>query len=465
MHSSPHKTKTIGYLLSFLLLLNLSSCANNPFRSYKTESDQTINNIYNGVTESAVYMSSGDPDVLYYMENGTYQRMLNNYQRSDKDLGLAQLDVDIWVNSWKNSLGGNITTKTMQMLINDNATDYQPKGYEKTTLSAYRALNHIDLNNWQDARVEVKKMYQTEAAIKNYNEALYLNAQKEQNDLKYDATYNMIYQQIMHKYANLASRKSLLLKNSYQSAFSHYLAGFIFEALGEDSLARPGYLNALELNPYNTLSQKSISNLDNNKVKRSGYTNLLIIEEIGHAPQYQSKQIPIPFNYNATNQNQACLNTINFFFPELIPDRQGQRNYTYMIDKQEQNTELYTDYDLMAARYLHDQIPHLILRNIAAATRNIATSQAICSATNGGGLGDIMNIATMFGSSFLDKADERTWVLLPSKVYLNRIQLPYGEHTINIKVMGRSYSTEINLNAPYQIFDIRVLGNKVFFIN
>ncbi len=37
------------------------------------------------------------------------------------------------------------------------------------------------------------------------------------------------------------------LKNSYQSAFSHYLSGFVYEALGENDLAAPGYRKAAEL--------------------------------------------------------------------------------------------------------------------------------------------------------------------------------------------------------------------------
>jgi uncharacterized protein len=65
----------------------------------------------------------------------------------------------------------------------------------------------------------------------------------------------------------------------------------------------------------------------------------------------------------------------------------------------------------------------------------------------------------------LDRADERTWVLLPSKVYLNRTLLPYGKHVIIINVNGQNYTKTINLNAPYQIVDIRVLGNRVFFMD
>lgn len=451
-------------LLGILLLLTMISCANNPFYSYKSESDQTLNNIYNGITESTVY-SNNSNNILYYMEDGTYQRMLGKYEVSDSELSSAQKVIDDWVNSWKFSNTGQITTTTMQMLINDNSVDYQPKGYEKTTLSAYRALNHVDTNNWANARVEVKKMYETEVAIKNYNEALYQQDKANSTSLRSNPATNMIYRKIMTNYNFTAinSPQVLLLENSYQSAFSHYLAGFIFEALGENSLARPGYLNALKLNPNNSLSGQSIANLDKGKTRMPGYTNLLIIEEIGHAPQYKSKQIPITFNY-ALNNGQTCLNNINLFFPELVPDIQGKSNYNYTIDNKNQNPELYTDYDLMAARYLHDQIPHLIARNITAAIRNISTSQAICNADSSS-LGSILNIVSIAGGIFLDHADERTWVLLPSKIYLNRVSLPYGKHTINISVRGQTYKKEILLNSPYQIFDLRVFGDRVFFMD
>jgi hypothetical protein len=41
----------------------------------------------------------------------------------------------------------------------------------------------------------------------------------------------------------------LALKNGYQNALSHYLAGFLYEALNESGLAAPGYRKAIELRP------------------------------------------------------------------------------------------------------------------------------------------------------------------------------------------------------------------------
>ena len=52
------------------------------------------------------------------------------------------------------------------------------------------------------------------------------------------------------------------LRNSYQSALSHYLAGFVYEALGEASLAAPGYRLANELQPGRPLLEEALRGLD-----------------------------------------------------------------------------------------------------------------------------------------------------------------------------------------------------------
>ena len=72
-------------------------------------------------------------------------------------LALAQQSVDVWANSWMSTTGGELSNTALSMLVNDNATEYQPRGYERSFLSTYHALNHLDLNNWENARVEIKR--------------------------------------------------------------------------------------------------------------------------------------------------------------------------------------------------------------------------------------------------------------------------------------------------------------------
>ena len=53
------------------------------------------------------------------------------------------------------------------------------------------------------------------------------------------------------------------LKNSYQSALSHYLAGFVYEALGEPSLGRAGLPpRRTSCSPNQPLLEEALRGLD-----------------------------------------------------------------------------------------------------------------------------------------------------------------------------------------------------------
>src|SRR3546814_6486777 len=81
--------------------------------------------------------------------------------------------------------------------------------------------------------------------------------------------------------------------NSYQSAFSHYLAGFVYEALGERDLAAPGYREAAELRPNTPLLEQALINLDKPAGKKDE-SDILIVVQSGLAPSRDSIRIPLP---------------------------------------------------------------------------------------------------------------------------------------------------------------------------
>lgn len=337
-------------------------------------------------------------------------------------------------------------------------------------MATFYALNHVDLNNFDNARIEIKRMYELEQATQNYNQARYNQQVIESQKDAQDKTRNYLHDEIMKKYdfSDINSPKVLALKNSYQNAFSHYLAGFVFEALNEPSLARPGYVKAGQLNPTNRLIQKSIDNLDNNVRPKSGFTDLLIVEEVGHAPQIQSVEQHVAINLNLVDPKSACVNTINIFYPKLVKDVNNQPSYNYTLDGAQMQPLPMVDVSLMTARALSDETPHIIARNIAAAIRNIAASQAACASTDKHKdqprqTPNLLNAGYSIFSQFLDKADERTLTLLPNKININRTSLPYGKHTVTIQVNGLSYTQQIALNQPYQILTFRVIGKYVFF--
>lgn len=449
------------FYIILLTSLSVIGCANNnPLSSYNNETTTRISKIYSGNLNLAMQEESSDSP-LYNMEYGTIQRLQSNYESSNIYFNKAQNIIDIWAASWQSTTSGEAYRTMTSILVNDNVNDYQPRGYEKAFLTTFHALNHLDLNNWANARIEIKRMYQIEEAIQNYNQATYNQAKIDLAKEKSDAKNGYLYDQVSKQYdfSDINSPQVLALKNSYQNAFSHYLAGFVFEALNEPSLARPGYLKAGQLQPNNTLIQGSIDNIDKNIRPKANTTDLLIVQEVGHAPQIRSKEISIPIQLS----NVPCMNQITIFYPTLVNDSKNQSLYNFNLDGKNVAPLPMVNVDLMAARSLSDEKTHIIIRNIGAAIRNISAMQALCMQNNSSSLALFGGSVLVLGSLAIDKADERNWNMLPSKININRINLPYGNHSFDITINGVKYTKQINLNQPYQVLVYRILGNQVYF--
>lgn len=444
------------YTLILLLSVFLTACANNPFRSYKSETDNLIYQVNQGRLKPAITkLSQNKTDIMSHFETGSLYRMDDNYQASTASFNFVSSYINLWLASFHNGKLGAAGDTLQSGLINDKAIDYQVKDYEKVMLSTYLALNNISLKQPDYARIEIKRMYEIEDRIKNYRSVQYA---KEQNQLspKGIPTYQQFQAKSARNYnfAYLNSEAVLQLKNSYENAFSHYLAGFIFESLGENSLARPGYLRAFELNPNNRLIQTSINNLDHGNTSMPGSTNLLVIEEVGHAPQLQSQSFTLP--WVQTLNNNTCLIALKFSLPKLVPDNLDHMVSFTLDGKQALTPYFMTDINLMAARYLRDNLPNLFTTNIIRSVRDYTLQGGACN--NGVTLADL---ALAGLGQFLNNADERTWVMLPAQIYVARIKLPRGSHVLTVN----NHQTILHLNRTYQIVSFRVMDNQVYFSN
>ncbi|MFN7094172.1 MAG: COG3014 family protein [Burkholderiales bacterium] len=448
------------YLL-LLTVTSLAGCANNPLSSYKTTMDQPINQLEYGNVKRAESAIEVNNNMLYYLEHGTLLRMDMSYQASNQNFTHAQQYIEAWIASYHNGKLGQATDTLESSLINDKVIDYSAKDYEKVMLPTYKALNYFALGDLASSRVEITRMYNIEDVIQNYREMQYAKAAaaktKDSQATQGFASLDQVEKVNKARYNfNAINEPSVLaLKNSYQNAFSHYLAGFIFEALGEKDLARPGYVKAAQLNPGNQLIQQSINNIDQNKLGDTHTTDLLLVEEVGHAPQLKSVSLPVPFA--TTSGQNSCIHAVTIAFPELVPD-QTTGTIRVRVDGKPQTPFLFTNFNLMAARYLRDELPNLFIRNLLRASKDLLLQQAACN--NGGSIAGLL--ATVSGV-ILGQADDRTWVTLPSKIYATRLKLARGEHVVTVATATGTKQITIKLSEPYQIIAYRMIGNQVYF--
>ena len=436
------------------------SCANNPLSSYSSNISPPLEALKSGDVNLAESTVPQAKNVLYYLEHGTVLRLRDNYTASNEDFTSAQGYIDAWISSFHNGKFGQGSDALAASLVNDKINDYIVKDYEKVMLPTYKALNYVALNNFASARIEITRMYNIEDIIQNFRSQQYAQVQ---NDLgnsgnsSFPTLEKMEAQnQKWYDFTTINSPQVLALQNSYQNAFSHYLAGFVFEALGEPSLARPGYVKAGELNPGNQLIMQSINSIDNAQSKNDDMTDLLLVEEVGHAPTLKSVSFNVPFTTN--NGQNTCVNALTIAFPELVINKEPYTNNGVSVDNITQPTVLLTDFNLMAARSLHDNLPNVFLRNTMRAAKDIALQQSACNSA-----GNIGNLIATVSGVVLGSADERTWAMLPGQIYVGRLKLKRGQHTIKVSNGSREQSIQVNLNNRYAILTWRVIGSGVYF--
>jgi hypothetical protein len=441
------------------MALCLSGCA--AFRSYDKELNQTTNLAAEGKVDDAIRQlnknnTGKDKDLLYYLELGMMERWVDRYPDSQKAWMSANETVQVWEQTAKtdpSKLGSSIAS----YVINDKVRPYEGHDYEKVMLLTYIGLNYLALGEYDNARVAIKQTHELEAVIADVRSKELAKVQQEAQQKGARTNFKELNGYPVQTIDNPAVNA---LKNSYQSALSHYLAGFVYEALGEPSLAAPGYRLANELQPNQPLLEEALRGLDQRvSAPDDGLTDTLFVIGSGTAPALQSRQFPLPVPINRT------LILIPISFPVMVPTSTpylpGQLG---LNDGQSLTVAPITSVDLMARRALKDDMPGIMLRGAIRSTAKAATQYALqhqAQQQNNMGLA-IAALAATIGSVVTESADERTWRTLPSEIGIARGRLPPGTHTVTLQTPVGMRSVELKLSGRYAVVGLRMLRGQLF---
>ncbi|MBV5337731.1 MAG: hypothetical protein J0653_07285, partial [Deltaproteobacteria bacterium] len=206
-------------------------------RQYDGELKETVQLINNGAIKQAIDVLeknnapgviTKDKDILYYLEKGELLTLDSNYPEG-KD---AWLKADEFVREWEDSVKtdpSKVIGDIGSFLVNDKTRRYEGQDYEKVMLSTNLMQSHIMQGNYGLARIEMKKTYEREKLIESFREKEY---DKLQEDAKKNNVSADVKQMKDYPMAELDSPEVSSLKNGFQNAFSHYLAGYFFEVTG-----------------------------------------------------------------------------------------------------------------------------------------------------------------------------------------------------------------------------------------
>jgi hypothetical protein len=436
-----------GAALAFVLAL--SGCAS--MQSYQFEMNRAIDLVEVGRVDAALDAQDGirgRKQLLYWLERGELLRLAGRYEESQQ----AWLKADAQVQRWENTARAHpdrLLRDAASMLVSDRARSYEGADFEKVMLTARMTLNHIALGEWDLARVAIRRTHEREALIAELRERQVAQAEEEAKKRGHTRSFRELDGYPVH---TIDSPEVNALRNSYQNAFSHYLAGFVYEALGEPSLAAAGYRQAIELQPGIPLLEQSLEGLDSRVFDRdSGRTELLVVIERGSAPAHASAQVNLPIFTDAglllAPVSMPVIRPVGFLPRVDALSIEGVRT---------RSVPTVTSIDLMARRQLRDEMPWIMMRAITRATaKSILQYQAMRRDDTG-----LAGAIAVIGTVLTEQADERSWRTLPAEISLARVNVAPGRQRLEIESGGQVHAFDVNVEGRYALVAVRMLGGR-----
>jgi hypothetical protein len=403
---------------------------------------------------------SDQKDMLYNLERAVLLRTAGRYGDSIKSLQQADVVVQEWENDYRKDTK-KFLDNALGAITLDRLRSYEGQDYEKVMLTTLLALDRMAIGDWDTARIDIRRTHEREDLIADAKEKE-IEALKEK--AKGDGVGAPQTQELGGYPVDVFNSPEVKqLRNGYQNALSHYLAGFIYESLGENSLAAPGYRKALELRPENPVLKEALRGLDKRMSSGGsgrGLTDVLVVIEAGTMPRRVAQPVIMPIFYRKSRM------PVNFALP-MIASSKGVTVQTLSIGGKNYPVSSVVDFDAMARRSLRDDLPGMMLRGAmrlaaqgvllevaskAAQKKNQKNANSAAAV----GVNLLTEITAAIFVASQQQIDDRMWRMLPEQIYLARIQLKPGEYDLSLD--GRTQPTKVSVHGQYAVLPVRVDG-------
>lgn len=383
--------------------------------------------------------------ILYYLNQGYVNFMLGKYEASNAAFETAEQLTE--------EQHKNVLTEAAVLVSNPEIRPYKPEDFEVIMINFYKALNYLELNNMEDALVEVRKInlrlqqlndkypdhknrYQQDAFAQLLMGLIYDAAGDSNNAfIAYRNAYNT-YQSDYIKNFGLAAPEQLkkdLLRTAYICGFTteliQYEKEFGFKYTPQ--LPAPdGQLVMFWLNGFGPV--KAEWGITFTKVNRGDGAVVFHNEELG---------LTFPFfwgnGYSDDEKNSlANLNVVRTVFPKYV---ERPPLYTKGILKYGNQTfpfQKAEDINQIAFKTLHDRM----VQELSNSLLRTATKQGIRYAASK--QNDWLGFAVGLANAFTEKADTRNWQTLPYSISYVRVPLNKTGNQIELEFSGPQVQTD-----------------------
>ena len=444
--------------LTVIALLVLTGCAGAPKQKDVLNSREALLSGRADLAAQAfenAYKNQEKKDTPYFLEKGYVERFGNqaNLAKSTSLFLAADRHVEDWAAKATTDLGRS-TADFLNYFFSPigSGARYDLKGYETSMLSFNVAVNHMLAGRSDLAAVEARKMADREKLIERLNEKKTLAVEEKEREK--GAGFSRVERIQGYPVEIINSPEVRNLKNSYQNAAAHYLAGFIFESQGDVGLAAPGYRLALELFPRNRLFKDSLAGLDQPRARsEDDTTDVLFVVETGVAPFVYQFSNTMTFN----TPNGPRIVTIRL--PQISREKFAPRISGLSVGASRVELELAADIDSMARRNLRDEMPGHVLKATTQAIIQLvaqhAAQEAMKRNNKDNQAAGIFAAIAVGAALSVGNVDTRGWTTLPGSIYLGRAKFKKGRHTVKVPTPMGEMTQTINLTRQHEVVLIR----------
>jgi uncharacterized protein len=421
--------RIIIILFAFTIILMLAGCASmaTSTTQYKGMDQKLAAQDYNATIaqiEAAKDKEYKPKDkVLYYLDLGMLYHFAHQYEKSNELLTQAENDMaDLYTKS--------ISKAALSLLLNDNAMDYFGEDYEDIYVNVFKALNYLELNKYDDAFVEIRrinlKLSMLEDKYKKMADALNKSPDKK---AKIETGTNQFYNDALGRYLSM-----LLYRTEGKLDDARIDSDKIQEAFD------------LQKNIYNF--QKP--DLSQSMVSTEGKAKVNVVSFIGKSPSKKANTM-----YITTLKDEVVITSVNKDIKQLtieMPVDEGY-HFKFSLPYMARNTSIVSkvkivvddgesyelakmeDINTVAIETFKVKEPMIYMKSLTRAVVKgiLAEKQKKKMEANNPGLGGkLLSFATDVGVDMTENADLRISRFFPGDALMGEMNVTPGDHTFKV---------------------------------
>ncbi len=440
-------------LIWIVLFVCIAGCFASGCASYNVQTQRISQSYELGNIQAAAAQISAEADkrgegkdaVVWRLEQGAVLRAAGKIEESNQAFDKAEE----LINKFEEKAKIKVSREALAAVTNLTTLPYEGFAYDKIMMNTYKALNYIELGDYEMARVEFLRAHERQKDALQINAKRIERAQEEgeKKDLSVDmdkiGNDTRFKNQFANIYGNLDQYKSYA---DYVNPVSVYLDGIFFmtQGVGNSDFehSRKSFERVVCMVGENRYIQEDLETLQKIITAQQIPATTYVFFETGQAPERKQIRIDLPLFLITPG-----LPYVGAAFPRL----KFRDNYVSVLNVSyggiTEPTLLLSNMDHVVAREFKNELPVVITKTLIASAVKAAVTYGASKAASK--KSDTAGFAALIMGSIYqaatNQADLRTWTSLPKEFQFCRLCTP-ADRKIELETPFSGYKLPVDIN-------------------